>query len=259
VFSVSLSGDLDGEKSWRSRYLEINLSANRVTPADKLRLGLSGKFQWEEFAYEGETITSDFSSKSFDGLYVKGLGEHWSAGLYAGTSSSSFYNTDFQLNLAPALEYNLLPYAKATRRQMRWLYRIGVEASDYREETIYEKIRENLLYHSLTAVLELKEPWGTMEASLLGSHYLKDISLNRLTLKVILDIRIGRGLSLNIDGRYNRIRDQLSLPRAGASLEDILLKRREIATAYTYNLAVGLTYAFGSTFSNIVNPRFGSE
>jgi hypothetical protein len=98
-----------------------------------------------------------------------------------------------------------------------------------------------------------------MEASLLGSHYLKDISLNRLTLKVILDIRIGRGLSLNIDGRYNRIRDQLSLPRAGASLEDILLKRREIATAYTYNLAVGLTYAFGSTFSNIVNPRFGSE
>jgi len=29
---------------------------------------------------------------------------------------------------------------------MRWLYRIGVEASDYREETIYEKIRENLLY-----------------------------------------------------------------------------------------------------------------
>jgi len=50
------------------------LVANRVTPANKLRLGLSGEFQWEEFAYERETITSDFSSKSFDALYVKGLG-----------------------------------------------------------------------------------------------------------------------------------------------------------------------------------------
>jgi hypothetical protein len=259
VFCINLSGDLDGEKSWQSRFWDISLTANRVTQKNKLRLGVSGEFQREKYQYEGNTIYNTFSSRSFNGLYVKGLGEHWSAGIYAGMNSSSYYNTNLQLSLAPALEYNLFPYARATRRQMRLLYRIGAEISDYREETIYEKTRENLLYQSLTAVLELKEPWGTMEASLLGSHYLKDISLNRLSFKLVFDIRIGKGLAVNLDGRYYRIRDQVSLPRAGASLEDILLKRREIATEYTYNLAVGLTYTFGSIFSNIVNPRFGAE
>jgi hypothetical protein len=57
---------------------------------------------------------------------------------------------------------------------------------------------------------------------------------------------------------YSRIRDQLSLMRGDATLEEILLRRKEISTTYRYFISVGLSYTFGSTRSKVVNPRFGS-
>jgi len=47
-------------------------------------------------------------------------------------------------------------------------------------------------------------------------------------------------------------------PKGGASFEEILLQRRELATSYSYFASVGLSYSFGSIFSNVVNPRFGN-
>ncbi len=40
-------------------------------------------------------------------------------------------------------------------------------------------------------------------------------------------------------------------------LEDILLQKKMLATNYNYRLSVGVSYTFGSIYSNIVNPRFG--
>jgi hypothetical protein len=44
----------------------------------------------------------------------------------------------------------------------------------------------------------------------------------------------------------------------GASLEDVLLMRKQLATSYEYYFSIGLSYTFGSIYSNVVNPRFGS-
>ena len=55
----------------------------------------------------------------------------------------------------------------------------------------------------------------------------------------------------------SRIRDQLSLPRRGATQEEILLELRELQSGYEYAFEFGLTYTFGSIFSAVVNPRFG--
>ena len=55
----------------------------------------------------------------------------------------------------------------------------------------------------------------------------------------------------------SRIHDQLSLPRRGATPEEILLRQRRLASSYEYELSLGMTYSFGSIFSSIVNPRFG--
>jgi hypothetical protein len=46
------------------------------------------------------------------------------------------------------------------------------------------------------------------------------------------------------------------LPRRDASLEDVLLQRRRLATSYRGSGSVGLSYSFGSMFTNVVNPRF---
>ena len=140
---------------------------------------------------------------------------------------------------------------------MRFLYKVGYEFLKYREETIYDKIKENLLGQSLSATLEIKEPWGTLESSLEGSHYFHDFKYNRLEFSTELAFRIFKGLDLEIDGRYERIRDQLALPKGDRTLEEILLRRKELATDYNLSLSVSLSYTFGSIYSNVVNPRFG--
>ena len=90
-----------------------------------------------------------------------------------------------------------------------------------------------------------------------GSHYFHDLSKHRVRLVGEFVLRVFRGLSLDFVGSVTRIRDQLALPMGGASAEEILLRRRELATSYRYNGSLRLSYTFGSIYSNVVNPRFG--
>jgi hypothetical protein len=54
-------------------------------------------------------------------------------------------------------------------------------------------------------------------------------------------------------------RSDMALPRGEITLEEILLRRRELSSGYRYSAEVGLSYRFGSVFSNVVNPRFGNR
>jgi len=125
------------------------------------------------------------------------------------------------------------------------------------EETIFDKTSETLYNQSLTITLEVREPWGSVSTSVEGSHYFHNFSKNRLELWGNIDLRIFKGLSLDIFGRYERIHDQLSLPKGEATLDEVLLRRKELATDYDYSISIGLRYTFGSVYSNVVNPRFG--
>jgi len=262
VFSLSVGGEFNRESQTKSDSFNLSFSANKVTPDIKLRMGLAAVYQNDEFKYEedgvAETITSTSESLDFSGVFVKSLGEHWSAGIALAMSSSTYSNLRFKITPAPAIEYDLFPYSESTRRQLRFLYKIGYEFMKYRDITIYDKTKESLLGQSLSATLEIKEPWGSLSSSLEGSHYFHDFNFNRLALFTELSFRIFKGLDLNIDGMYERIRDQLSLPARGANREEILLRRKELRTDYNLFLQVSLSYTFGSIFSNVVNPRFGN-
>jgi len=52
------------------------------------------------------------------------------------------------------------------------------------------------------------------------------------------------------------IRDQLSLPQSDTIQEEILLKRKAIATDYTLDLRFGVVYTFGSVLNSIINTRY---
>jgi len=258
VFSLSVNSFFNGEKSYRSGLFFGAFSANRVTEELKISASLGAIYQDNLFKFAGQKITSTSESQSFRGLVVKSISEHVSVGAYVSLLSSSFSNIQLSFTPAPAVEFNIFPYSESTRRQLRLLYRLGFTNVAYREETIYGKTRESLWQESLTATLELKRKWGTVSTSLEGSHYFHDFKKNRLQFSSELSIRIFKGLSFNISGSYSRIRDQLSLPRGGASLEEILLRRKELETTYNYYLSVGISYTFGSTKSRVVNPRFGT-
>jgi len=258
VFSLSANTFFNGEKIYKSGSIYGSISASRVTPELKISLSGSGSYNKDTYSLEDYEIESTSDSKYLNGLIVKSINEHWSIGGYFSVMTSTYSNLDLRINPAPAVEYNFFPYSESTKKQLRLLYRLGYISANYTEETIYEKTYENLWNESLAAILELNQKWGTISTSIEGAHYFHDFNRYRVEFETEISFRLIKGLNLNFDLNYSRMHDQLSLPRQGASYEEILLRRKELATTYDYFISFGLSYSFGSTQSNVVNPRFGS-
>jgi hypothetical protein len=256
VFSASLDADFSGEASRTSRSFDANFSANRVTPEWKIRMGLSGEFDERHFEYDSETLTSTQEEKNLATMAVKSVSDHWSVGGWVEAEQDTYSNTDLYFTIAPAVEFNVFPYSDSTRRQFRFLYKLGFSRVKYIEETVYDKTEETLYNQSLTATMEFRQPWGNVSTTLEGSHYFHDPSLYRIKLQGYVSVRVFRGFSFNVRGRYERIHDQLSLPKGDASIDEVLLRRKELATDYDYSFSVGFRFTFGSVYSNVVNPRF---
>ncbi len=259
VFSASMQGGTNGEASQTSVRLYGGLSANRVTEEWKLLNSVSGNYSQSDYTFsEGDTYTS--ISRGFYGssLVVNSLGKHWGAGGLAEFSSSSYSNLEAKLLVAPAIEYNVFPYSESTRRQLTFNYSVGLSRVNYYETTIYGKDRETLADQALTVSLDMRQPWGTTSTSFQASHYLNDVTKNRMVLYGDMDVRLFKGFSLTAWGRVSRIRDQLNLPMGEATQEEVLVRQRQLATSYDYYVSMGFSYRFGSIYNNVVNARFAN-
>jgi len=259
VFSLSGNAFLMGETQYKSGSYYASVSANRTTPELKVRTSIYGNWSdsWFDFG-DGNVIESSTDGYGSSALVVKSLGEHWSVGGYVEAESSTYSNLKLTLTAAPAVEYDVFPYSESTKRQLRILYRLGFSRVRYLEETVYFKTAESLLQEALSVAYEVVRPWGKASVELEGSHFFHNAGFNRLELEAELEFRIWRGLSFEVDGSYARIRDQLALPAGEASYEEILLRQRQLATGYDYSFSAGFNFSFGSTRSNVVNPRFGN-
>jgi hypothetical protein len=257
VFNIGINGNTTGEKTTRFTSYNGNFSINRVTLKSKIRLGFSANFNENRYKFDEEIFTSTSRSERFRSLYVKSLGDHWSVGVLANINSSSYSNTKLDFYGGLGIEYSIFPYSESTRKLVSLLYEAGYNYSNYREETIFDKMSEHLFGQSLTVTADFKQPWGYIFLLLEGSHYFHDFSKNRLDLETGLSINLFKGFSFEVWGGYSQIHDQLSLPKRGATYEEVLLRRKELSTNYSYHLSVGLSYTFGSIYSNVVNPRFG--
>ena len=198
-------------------------------------------------------------SFNFSGLLVRSLGRHWSAGVQASAQSSTYQNRDYNYVIGPAVEYDLFPYDQSTRRQLRFLYGVNLEGDRYDQVTIFGKTAQTLATQTLTVALAVRERWGTVDVSVNGSQYLDDLRKYAAGLFGGVSVQLVRGLSIGVSGDYSAVHDQLYLPAAGATQQEILVRQRQLATQYTYFVSYGITYTFGSIFNNVVNPRFGSS
>lgn len=259
VFSLSMNGYIRGQESTSNSFMYGSFSANRITPELKIQLSLNGDFEKNKYTINEETFNSSLESYSFNSMVVKSINGHWSIGGYASVSSSTYNNMDLKFAVAPAIEYDIFPYAKATRKQLRILYSLNFIHHRYHDVTIYDKLKETLIGQSLGAAGTVKEPWGSISGSIELANYFHDFSKNNLYLYGRIDLKVWKGLSVNLGGSYSRIRDQLSLPKGEASTEDVLLHLRQLATSYSYRTSFGISYSFGSIYSNVVNPRFGNS
>ena len=259
VFRLAFNGFLDGEKSVKSSNLNGNFSANRVTKDWKINTNARYNYRIDKFVIDDSTYKSENNSKSFNSLIVKSISDHWSYGGSIFVSSSSYNNLKFSASIMPGIEYDIYPYSESTRRQLRLLYRAGFNCVNYIDSTIYDKTKENLWMHSFSASYEVVQKWGSIDISLGYSNYFHDWSKNNLSLNGFLDLRIAKGLNLNFGGGASLIHDQLGLVKGGATTEEVLLRRKQLATQFQYFTMFGFTYTFGSIYNNVVNPRFGNS
>jgi len=259
IFSASVSGMLDGQKTYNSNQLFGNLSARRITSDWKVDMGIDYNYNLDKFLIEDQEVKSINSSRSFESLIVKSIGEHWSVGGETEIESSTFSNYKLKMTIMPGIEYDIYPYSESTRKQLRILYSAGFLYHNYADTTIYDKMQENLWGQSLEAAYKVVQKWGSVNLSLDWFNYLHDWSKNNISLDGSIEVRLAKGLSLQVGGGAAMIHDQLALVKGGATREEILLKRKELATVYSYFTFFGLSYTFGSIYNNVVNPRFGSS
>jgi len=257
VFSINSNTFASGQKSRKSTSIYGSISASKVTLDWKLRFSFYGSYNENRFEVGSSTIKSFSRGRGFSSLIVKSLGEHFSAGLYGGYSHSTYSNIRHKFYLIPGIEYNIFPYSQSTHRELRLQYGIRTEHVNYLEETIFNKTTESPISHSFSVILTFKQPWGSTETSLTTSQYWHDLSKNRVVLDNELSLRLFGGLSLRVYASVSMIHDQISLPKRGATQEEILLQRKELATTYSYFVSFGISYTFGSIYTNVVNPRFG--
>jgi hypothetical protein len=259
VFSTSLSGMLNGQMSYKSNQIFGSVSASRVTPELKVDLDVDYELALDKFLIENKEIRSINNSRSVEGLVVKSLNDHWSAGGEMEVESSTYSNYKLKTTIMPGIEYDIYPYSESTRRQLRLLYKAGYMYQSYLDTTIYDKMQEHLWGHSFNAAYEVIQKWGSVEVSMQWFNYLHDFSKNLLSLDGSINVRLAKGLSLQMGGMAAMVHDQLSLVKGGATPEEILLQRKELETQYRYFTFFGLSYTFGSIYNNVVNPRFGGN
>jgi len=258
IFSVNGSGELEAEESTEETEWGLTFGADRITPQWKISFGSEFNQSDQDFELDdGEPLSATTRTRSFDWLVVRSAGEHWSFGGRGQVRSSTFDNTELDVELAPAVEWNFFPYSMYTRRQLRLQYAIGAVFRRYYEETLFGTLEETRGGQEMSATYEQRERWGTLEGSVEFSNYFPGLSTNRLSVEGEANVRIARGLSLTFEASASRIRDQLSLPRRDATPEEVLLRLRQLSSGFETEGRFGLTYQFGSRFASIVNPRFG--
>ena len=258
-FRIGMNTSMDGESQANFGYFSGNVTANRTTERWKLNVTVNGSYFESNFKLDSITWTKAVRrSYSASALLVKSLGGHFSAGARANLGTSTFGNTSLSVSLAPAVEYNFVPYAESTRRQFRVQYAAGVRHYNYRELTIFNQIEESRPFHNFVMGYFTRQPWGSINISLDVSQFLHDTGKYNAGVSGTTEFRLFRGFSFNLTGGYNRIRDQITLAARDPTDQEVLLRQRQLATGYRYFAFGGISYRFGSIFNNVVNPRFAS-
>jgi hypothetical protein len=258
VFRIGANVNASRERDYASDYIYTSLNATRVTEQWKTNLRVNENYNGNTFDLGDETVTS--IRRDFGGSFqqVKSLGQHWSAGVRASAGSSTYLNEHLVASVSPVVEYNVFPYRESTRRSLMLQYAVGGRHFRYDDTTVYFKLRETRPFQSMNVALSQKEKWGSLTFEVNGYHFLDDLSKSRLTFYSEADVRLIKGLSLNLFGNYAVLHDQIYLAKGELTKDEVLLRQSQLATTYRAFMYVGISYTFGSVLNNVVNPRMSS-
>ena len=269
LYRVDGNINASGEQLVKTTNLSTSLSAARTTEQWKINIGATGSYNERDFKVFVPNATTPTlrdtvsvvvlqRASNANALFGRTINAHWTAGLKVSGGFSEVLNQKLAMRLSPAIEYNYFPWTEATRRQLTALYYVGPNHYRYYNATVFNQIAETRFNHTMLLALTQRQKWGNTNLTLEGSQYLHDPNRNHVTLSGFVDLRLGRGFSLNFRGSASRVRDQIYIAANAQSERDILTQRQQLQTNFRYNVNVGVGYTFGSIYNTIVNQRFGN-
>jgi hypothetical protein len=260
VFRVGANGNINADAVYKDQRFGANFSADRITEELKVGFRINGSKNKSIFEYEDAGVTQKITVKNhdlgFNHFLVKSINSHWSYGYEANYNQNSFSNNKGRAFVRVAVEYDIFPYKEVNNRFFTLSYGLTLRNNKYYDTTIYNKIRETLAGQRADINMTYNQKWGSSSIGISYHNYFHDWKLFNLGMNAYTNVRITGGLSFYIHFYGALTRDQLFLPKGGATEQEILTRRRQIASGYTFFTGFGLNYRFGSKLNNFVNPRF---
>jgi len=259
TFRVGMNGNMNVQQSRSSHRLNPSFGADRVTETWKFNLNAFASYDRERIELSNRVVRNDRDGWNVNTVIVRSISTHLSTGASIRGGSSTQNNRTARVTVNPAIEWNYYPYSEANRRQLITHYGAGVQYNQYEKETVFGVTTESVPLHTLGIQYRAVEGWGNAGVSFDASQYLHRSGLYSFGASGNLSFRVVRGLDLNLNASGEWIQDQIHIPAASLSEEDILLGRLSLPTGYRYQASLGFNYRWGSSFSNIVNTRFPSS
>ncbi|MFT3922189.1 MAG: hypothetical protein QM778_06615 [Myxococcales bacterium] len=258
VFTPELGGS--GEAGSGYYFVEATsaLTVRRITDSSKFRL--RGGYERHFTGYrleDGRRISGDVFGWNGRGVYAHSVRHHMALGAIATAEASEFENVRWHLNGGPIVEINAFPYTENATRQLRTAYQVGVWANRYFERNTEQILQEVRPYHALSLIADVNQPWGSVQWIGQVNMFLDDPRLYRVSMGVVLSLRLFEGLAMTLEGESAYVKDLINLRGRPVTDHELLLWTVQQPTDFMLVGEFALTYTFGSVHNTIVNPRFG--
>ena len=260
VIRIGADGNISADANYKNTNYSGNFSANRITDKIKTGIGVNWGKNKSTFEYEDNGTIQKFAVNnhnwSINQYIVKSINTHWSWAYEIKYNQNTFSNNKGRAFLRAAVEYNIFPYKEVNNKLFTLSYGLTARRNYYYDTTIYNKIKESLYGQRATAYLSLNQKWGNSFAGITYNNYFNDWKFFNLGIDVYTSVRITGGLSFYIMVFGGLTRDQVFLIKGNATPEEVLARKRQLASGYNYFTSIGINYRFGSKLNNVVNPRF---
>lgn len=257
IFDINLRSNMSGEASEFNFGLYSGLEAERTTYDWKIRGRVRGEIRRRNVELTNRMLNVNRDWGDYWAMAGYSVSDHATLALFSRARFSKTSNIALESYIAPAIEYNFFPYDEFQQRRFVVQYHISPSYRKYFNTTVFLKDSELIMNQELSTRLRYDQRWGRIDIRMSGMHYFHDTSINRIEVNPSFNIRIIRGLSVSLSGRYRIINDQLSLEaQIDPSDPDNIIRGTQRPTSYDYYISFGLSYTFGSIYNNVVNPRF---
>ncbi len=258
IFGVN--GNLRLDQLYQTLRTSGYMQATKMTEDLKIRFRVSAGREVSTYKYDSDSgvvkTIVDNSDFNFRHFIARGINNNWTYGYETSFTNSTFANFKGSLYFSTGIERSLFPYSRFNNKFIALRYGLDVRDNHYYDTTLYDKKNEVLFGQKLILSLKYNQRWGYVEGGVRYRNFFHDWDMYNVSINSAVNIRLTGALSINVDLYGAIVQDQVNLAKGEASKDDVLTRKRQLASAYNFATWFGLNYRFGSSVNNYVNPRF---